>query len=71
MWIWSIVVIAVAIALMGLGRWLDDTAEEREDRRELNRKAKEGHRAAMNRLTGIQPTGTRWNGSTMYNKKGL
>lgn len=71
MWIWSIVVIAVAIAAMALGRWLDDTAEEREDRRELNRKAKEGHYQAMNRLTGIQQTGARWNGSTMYNKRGL
>lgn len=71
MWIWSIIIIAVALALMGLGRWLDDTADEREDRRELNRRAREGHREAMNRVNGIQPSGARWNGAAMYNKKGL
>lgn len=67
----SLLVIVAVIALMILGRWLDDTAEERAERREMNRKACEGHRAAMNRLNGINPTTSRWNGSTMYNKKGI
>lgn len=71
MWIWSIIIIAAALALMGLGRWLDDTADEREDRRELNRRAREGHREAMNRVNGIQPSGARWNGACKYNKRGI
>lgn len=71
MWIWSLIVITVALALMGLGRWLEDTEEERADRREMNRKARSGHREAMNRLNGINPTGSRWNGAQMYNKKGI
>lgn len=71
MWICSLILIAVVLALMGIGRWLDDTEEERAERRELNRKAKAGHREAMNRLNGINPTTSRWNGATYYNKKGI
>lgn len=71
MWICSLILIAVVLALMGIGRWLDDTEEERAERRELNRKAKAGHREVMNRLNGINPTTSRWNGATYYNKKGI
>lgn len=67
----SILLIVFVLGMMGLGRWLEDTEEERAERRELNRKAREGHKQAMNRLNGINPTTSRWNGATYYNKKGI
>lgn len=71
MWICSLILIAVVLALMGIGRWLEDTEDERAEKREMNRKARAGHKQAMNRLSGINPTQSRWNGAQMYNKKGI
>lgn len=71
MWKVTLILLALIVAAMVWARHMDDTAEEREERREINRKARAGHRQAMNRLNGIQPSGTRWNGAMRYNKKGL
>lgn len=71
MWKVTLILLALIVVAMVWARHMDDTAEEREERRDLNRKARAGHRDAMNRLNGISKTETRWNGACMYNKKGL
>ena len=70
MWKVTLALFAVILILMGVARWLEDTEEERAEKRELNRKARAGHRDAMSYANGFKTVqrSRRYGGAMMYGK---
>ena len=72
MWEVTLALFAVILILMGVARWLEDTEDERAEKRELNRKARDGHKQAINYANGFTPvTRTRRYGGAMMYGKGI